>query len=119
MGVKNFMGNKLFMKNKKIWIILTVVALTFLFVGVVSAADHPNTEKINEKQIDKNPVHCKVKVSSVNAYEKQNRKVKIRITTMDNHKLPEKVPIRIKISTTTTIKLRIFLLIFDNYFYFF
>ena len=100
MGVKNFMGNKLFMKNKKIWIILTVVALTFLFVGVVSAADHPNTEKINEKQIDKNPVHCKVKVSSVNAYEKQNRKVKIRITTMDNHKLPEKVPIRIKISTT-------------------
>ena len=100
MGVKNFMGNKLFMKNKKIWIILTVVALTFLFVGVVSAADYPNTEKINEKQIDKTPVHCKVKVSSVNAYEKQNRKVKIRITTMDNHKLPKKFPIRIKISTT-------------------
>ena len=69
------MGNKLFIRNKKFWIILTVVALTFLFVGVVSAADHPSTEKINEKQIDKNPVHCKVKVSSVNAYEKQNRKV--------------------------------------------
>ena len=100
MEVKNFMINKLFMKNKKIWIILTIVALTFLFVGVVSAADYPNTEKINEKQIDKTPVHCKVKVSSVNAYEKQNRKVKIRITTMDNHKLPEKFPIRIKISTT-------------------
>ena len=41
MEVKNFMINKLFMKNKKIWIILTVVALTFLFVGVVSAADYP------------------------------------------------------------------------------
>ena len=52
MGVKNFMINKLFMKNKKIWIILTVVALTFLFVGAVSAADNTATDtvKIKEKQ---------------------------------------------------------------------
>ena len=40
-----------FMNNKKILIVLSVVALTFLFVGAVSAADNTtkDTVKIKEK----------------------------------------------------------------------
>ena len=49
------------MRNTKIWMLLTVVALTFLFVGAVSAADNTavDTVKIKEKQNTQELVNVK------------------------------------------------------------
>ena len=83
MGVKNFMINKLFMKNKKIWIILTVVALTFLFVGAVSAAEDNGTIK-NSKTLSYNVEESKIQATFKEVNNVNNVKTKITSKKVSN-----------------------------------
>ena len=56
------------MNNKKILIVLSVVALTFLFVGAISAADNTTTDtvKIKEKENTNKEVISETQIQSTN-----------------------------------------------------
>ena len=111
------------MRNTKIWMLLTVVALTFLFVGAVSAADNTavDTVKIKEKQNTQELVNVKQTQAAdmdnavstvkkdqsnlkyVNAYTKKQYKHKVLINAPSKtfkYKSNSHFKISIKDSTT-------------------